>query len=79
MNVSEPLRQKRPVGVVPLLGGDELLAEGVAKGRPIGEMLACIRRMQLDGLLANREAALEWVRARGDRTAAADGDETAAG
>lgn len=76
---AESLRPIDRLDPPPLLGGDELLAEGVAKGRPIGEMLACIRRMQLDGLLANREAALEWVRARGDRTAAADGDETAAG
>ena len=46
----------------PLLTGGDLLAAGVPAGRAMGEMLARLRSMQLDGKIATREAALEWVK-----------------
>jgi tRNA nucleotidyltransferase/poly(A) polymerase len=49
----------------PLLTGNDLLAAGVPAGRAVGQMLAALRDLQLDGGLATRDAAIEWVRARG--------------
>ena len=46
----------------PLLTGSDLLAAGVPAGRTMGEMLARLRSMQLDGQIVTREAALEWVK-----------------
>ncbi|MCX7414757.1 MAG: CCA tRNA nucleotidyltransferase [Planctomycetia bacterium] len=46
----------------PLLTGGDLLAAGVPAGRAMGEMLARLRSMQLDGQIVTREAALEWVK-----------------
>ncbi|MEI7781221.1 MAG: CCA tRNA nucleotidyltransferase [Planctomycetota bacterium] len=46
----------------PLLTGSDLLAAGVAAGRSLGEMLAQLRALQLDGQITTREAALEWLK-----------------
>ena len=46
----------------PLLNGGDLLAAGVPAGRAMGEMLSQLRALQLDGKIATREAALEWVK-----------------
>ena len=46
----------------PLLTGGDLLAAGVPAGRTMGEMLTQLRALQLDGKIATREAALEWVK-----------------
>jgi hypothetical protein len=48
------------------VGGADLMAAGVPAGPALGRMLAAVRAEQLDGRLASREAALEWIdRARG--------------
>ena len=50
----------------PLVGGADLLTAGVPAGPVLGRLLAAVRAEQLDGRVASREAALEWVdRARG--------------
>jgi poly(A) polymerase len=46
----------------PLLTGSDLLAAGVPAGRAMGEMLAQLRALQLDGQITTREAAFEWVK-----------------
>ena len=46
----------------PLLTGGDLLAAGVPAGRTMGEKLTQLRALQLDGKIATREAALEWVK-----------------
>ena len=48
----------------PLLTGNDLLAAGVPAGRAVGQVLADLRALQLDGRLATRDAAIEWVKAR---------------
>jgi poly(A) polymerase len=45
----------------PLVTGNDLLAAGVPAGRPVGQVLAAVRALQLDGVLTTREAAVEWV------------------
>lgn len=49
---------------LPLLTGNDLLAAGVPAGRAVGQALATLRALQLDGLVRTRDAALEWVKAR---------------
>jgi len=48
----------------PLLTGNDLLAAGVPAGRAVGQTLAALRTLQLDGQVVSRDAALEWVHAR---------------
>jgi hypothetical protein len=48
----------------PLVTGNDLLAAGVPAGRAVGQALATLRALQLDGLVRTRDAALEWVKAR---------------
>jgi tRNA nucleotidyltransferase/poly(A) polymerase len=48
----------------PLLTGTDLLAAGVPAGRAVGEALAQLRALQLDGRIATRQAAEEWLRTR---------------
>jgi tRNA nucleotidyltransferase/poly(A) polymerase len=55
-------RPRNELDPPPLLTGGDLLAAGVPAGRTMGEMLARLRSMQLDGQIATREAALEWVK-----------------
>ena len=45
----------------PLVTGNDLLAAGVPAGRAIGQVLAALRALQLDGVLTTRDAALEWA------------------
>jgi len=45
----------------PLVTGNDLLAAGVPAGRPVGQVLAAVRALQLDGVLTTRDAAVEWV------------------
>jgi poly(A) polymerase len=55
----------RPRGEIdppPLLTGADLIAAGVAAGPQMGNLLARLRGMQLDGEITTREQALEWVR-----------------
>lgn len=47
----------------PLLSGHELMALGIAKGRDIGRWLADVRRRQLDGELATKQSAVDWLAA----------------
>ena len=46
----------------PLLTGGDLLAAGVPAGPALGDLIARLRALQLDGAITTREAALEWVR-----------------
>jgi tRNA nucleotidyltransferase/poly(A) polymerase len=48
----------------PLLTGNDLLAVGVPAGRAVGQTLAALRDLQLDGSVATRDAAIEWVKMR---------------
>jgi poly(A) polymerase len=48
----------------PLVTGNDLLAAGVPAGRAVGEVLAVLRALQLDGRIATHDAALEWVKTR---------------
>lgn len=54
-----PLEQLNPP---PLLTGQSLLERGLRPSPRFGELLAQARAQQLDGLLADREAALEWLK-----------------
>jgi poly(A) polymerase len=62
------LRQKReefanePIIPPPLVRGDDLLALGLKPGPKIGEILEAVETRQLEGALASREEALEWVK-----------------
>lgn len=49
----------------PLVNGADLLAAGVPEGRPLGEALARVRSLQLDGVVATREQAIAAA-VRGD-------------
>ena len=46
----------------PLVTGDDLIAEGLAPGPKFREILGAVEDAQLEGRLASREAALEFVR-----------------
>jgi tRNA nucleotidyltransferase/poly(A) polymerase len=54
-----PAEQIRPE---PLLRGGDLIALGIAKGPLFRTILAAVEDAQLDGKLASREAALDYVR-----------------
>jgi len=45
----------------PLLGGADLLGAGIPAGRAVGQLLARIRVLQLDGGLQTHEEALQWA------------------
>ncbi len=58
----------RPRGEIdppPLITGDELIAAGISAGPAMGALLAKIRELQLDGVIATRDEAL--AEARGPR------------
>ncbi|MGQ0552016.1 MAG: CCA tRNA nucleotidyltransferase [Planctomycetota bacterium] len=48
----------------PLLRGEDLLSSGVAAGPLVGQLLREAADLQLDGRLADREAALAWLAQR---------------
>jgi len=62
------LRQKReefanePIIPPPLVRGDDLLALGLKPGPKIGEILEAVETRQLEGVLRDREEALEWIK-----------------
>jgi len=45
----------------PLVTGIDLLAAGVPAGRTMGQVLAALRALQLDGRITTRDAAVEWA------------------
>jgi poly(A) polymerase len=45
----------------PLVTGNDLLAAGVPAGRAMGQVLAALRALQLDGRITTRDAAMEWA------------------
>jgi poly(A) polymerase len=49
---------------LPLLRGEDVLALGVEPGKRVGDLLREAADLQLDGELADREAALAWLRGR---------------
>ena len=60
--VSQQLtRSQDDLNPPPLLTGNDLLAMGVPAGRPIGAMLASLRRLQLDREIQTRNEAMEHV------------------
>ena len=46
----------------PLVTGDDLIAMGLKPGPKFGEILEAVETRQLEGMLKDREEALEWVR-----------------
>jgi poly(A) polymerase len=76
------LRQKReefanePIIPPPLVRGDDLLALGLKPGPKIGEILEAVETRQLEGALANREEALDWVKKFLTADCADDADKT---
>jgi hypothetical protein len=56
-----PPRPREHLDPPPLLTGNDLLAAGVPAGRAVGQTLAALRTLQLDGQIVSRDAALEWV------------------
>jgi putative nucleotidyltransferase with HDIG domain len=62
------LRQKReefanePIIPPPLVRGDDLIALGLRPGPRFGEILEAVETRQLEGMLKDREEALEWVK-----------------
>jgi len=54
---------KEPLIPPPLITGRDLLAMGWKPGPKIGEILEAVQNRQLEGTLATRDAALEWVKA----------------
>ena len=46
----------------PLISGGDLVAIGIHRGRTIGQLLGRVRRLQLDGVMDSKEAALAYVR-----------------
>jgi poly(A) polymerase len=55
---SEPLIPR------PLLSGHDLIALGWKPGRGVGQALSAVQDAQLEGLVATREDALEWLKGR---------------
>ena len=55
-------RPKAELDPPPLVTGSDLMAAGIPEGRALGAALAALRAKQLDGEIASREAAIEWVR-----------------
>jgi poly(A) polymerase len=51
-----------PIIPPPLVRGDDLIAMGFKPGPKFGEILEAVETRQLEGALANREEALDWVR-----------------
>ena len=54
--------EKMPEIIPPLLDGNELLALGVAPGKPVGEMLHELRERQLADEIKSADEAREWVK-----------------
>jgi tRNA nucleotidyltransferase/poly(A) polymerase len=54
---------REPLIPKPLVTGHDLIALGVKPGPKIGELLEAAETRQLEGGFANREEALEWLRA----------------
>jgi putative nucleotidyltransferase with HDIG domain len=51
-----------PIIPPPLVTGDDLIAMGMKPGPKFGEILEAVETRQLEGMLKEREEALEWVR-----------------
>lgn len=55
-------RPREEVDPPPLLAGDDLIALGIRPGPALGRLLADLRRLQLDGMIRDRESAIARVR-----------------
>ena len=55
-------RPRSEIDPSPLVTGNDLLAAGVPPGQAVGDALARLRILQLDGLITTREQALDAVR-----------------
>jgi poly(A) polymerase len=53
---------KEPIIPPPLVRGDDLIAIGLKPGPQFGEILEAVETRQLEGMLKDREEALDWVR-----------------
>jgi len=54
---------RRGRGVRPLLSGDDVVALGVPRGHEVGECLAALRRLRLDGVVKTRSHERAFVNA----------------
>lgn len=54
-------RPREELDPPPLLSGNDLMQAGVPEGKAVGRLLAELRAKQLDGEIATREQAAEWV------------------
>jgi len=54
-------RPRDQLDPLPLLSGADLLGAGIPAGRAVGQLLAKIRVLQLDGGLHSREEAIKWA------------------
>ena len=52
---------KEQIDPPPLVTGNDLLAVGVPAGRAMGQVLAALRALQLDGRITTPDAAMEWA------------------
>jgi len=57
-------RPREELDPPPLLAGGDLIALGLEPGPALGRILGDLRRLQLDAVLRDREAATEWARRR---------------
>ena len=51
-----------PIIPPPLVRGDDLIALGMKPGPKFGEILEAVETLQLEGVLKDREEALDWVK-----------------
>ena len=51
-----------PIIPPPLVRGGDLIALGMKPGPKFGEILEAVETRQLEGMLKDREQALEWVK-----------------
>jgi len=58
-------RPRDEIDPAPLLSGADLLAAGIVAGPALGRILTEARRLQLDGALTSRAAALAWLVGQG--------------
>lgn len=54
--------EQKPLIPPPLINGHDVMQLGVEAGRRVGEILRQVQTLQLEGVLVEREQALEWLR-----------------
>jgi poly(A) polymerase len=59
---SEFAAEQKPLVPPPLVNGRDVMALGIPAGPRVGELLAAVQDMQLEGALKSHEDAMEWLR-----------------